>query len=273
MGRKKKQTSGFTLVEVIVVLLIVGILLAITIPAIMGYVKKAHDVKDQVSVSYLNKATQAYGITLKVNDKITNNDIFDTIADSKKRQEKLMTSGWLDELLTSYEDDTDFFYWDIPEQIWKIDKDAKGEGTTEIDINKTILGQNNSQTFKGDWNAANTYTKGDVVKTSDGKIYKWIGSSTAPTLDPTGKDKSAWKEIKLEYDAYNVYEYGDIILDKETNTYYKATYQTQNYYDYQSFAIAQGGNVVAISDQKTGGKKVWQKVEYDEHSKDFIDAQ
>lgn len=41
----RKNKKGFTLVEVIVVLLIVGILLAITIPSIMGYVDKAKDAR------------------------------------------------------------------------------------------------------------------------------------------------------------------------------------------------------------------------------------
>ena len=39
----KKNKKGFTLVEIIVVLLIIGILLAITIPSIMGYVSQARD--------------------------------------------------------------------------------------------------------------------------------------------------------------------------------------------------------------------------------------
>lgn len=39
----KKNKKGFTLVEIIVVLLIIGILLAITIPSIMGYVGQAKD--------------------------------------------------------------------------------------------------------------------------------------------------------------------------------------------------------------------------------------
>ena len=39
----KKKEQGFTLIEIIVVLLIIGILLAITIPSIMGYVSKAKD--------------------------------------------------------------------------------------------------------------------------------------------------------------------------------------------------------------------------------------
>lgn len=39
----RKNKKGFTLVEIIVVLLIIGILLAITIPSIMGYVGKARN--------------------------------------------------------------------------------------------------------------------------------------------------------------------------------------------------------------------------------------
>lgn len=43
MLRVKKRDKGFTLVEIIVVLLIIGILLAITIPSIMGYVRKVKE--------------------------------------------------------------------------------------------------------------------------------------------------------------------------------------------------------------------------------------
>lgn len=43
----RKNKKGFTLVEIIVVLLIIGILLAITIPSIMGYVGKARDAQIQ----------------------------------------------------------------------------------------------------------------------------------------------------------------------------------------------------------------------------------
>ncbi|MEG1474427.1 MAG: type II secretion system protein [Longicatena sp.] len=39
----KKNKKGFTLVEIIVVLVIMGILLAIAVPSVMGYVNKAHD--------------------------------------------------------------------------------------------------------------------------------------------------------------------------------------------------------------------------------------
>ncbi|MEG0330566.1 MAG: prepilin-type N-terminal cleavage/methylation domain-containing protein, partial [Longicatena sp.] len=41
----KKNKKGFTLVEIIVVLVIMGILLAIAVPSVMGYVNKANEQK------------------------------------------------------------------------------------------------------------------------------------------------------------------------------------------------------------------------------------
>lgn len=50
----RKNKKGFTLIEIIVVLVIMGILLAIAIPSILGYVGKANDAK------YLAQARGGY---------------------------------------------------------------------------------------------------------------------------------------------------------------------------------------------------------------------
>lgn len=52
--KMRKNKKGFTLIEIIVVLVIMGILLAIAVPAILGYVGKANDAK------YLAQARGGY---------------------------------------------------------------------------------------------------------------------------------------------------------------------------------------------------------------------
>lgn len=66
----KKNNKGFTLVELIVVLVILAILAAILIPALLGYIDKAKEQKILIDAEYFYKAAQAtaseyYGISIK----------------------------------------------------------------------------------------------------------------------------------------------------------------------------------------------------------------
>lgn len=45
----KKNKKGFTLIEIIVVLIIIGILIAIAVPSVLGYIGKAEDVKHEAN--------------------------------------------------------------------------------------------------------------------------------------------------------------------------------------------------------------------------------
>lgn len=58
--RKKRKEAGFTLVELIIVIVIIGILGAIAIPSFIGVSARARQAEGASNVGNLNKAQQAY---------------------------------------------------------------------------------------------------------------------------------------------------------------------------------------------------------------------
>lgn len=87
MLRVKKRDKGFTLVEIIVVLLIIGILLAITIPSIMGYVRKAEDAKLIADMRTLVLEANETATKYFVNDRVDVNDLSYKIIKKYKNEE------------------------------------------------------------------------------------------------------------------------------------------------------------------------------------------
>lgn len=104
--KKFGSKSGFTLVELIVVIAILGILAGIAVPAYSGYIKKANEAADYAQLDAIKTA-----VVFAYTDKHVKDDTFVdiksiTVTEGAVQVDPAETSGTLD--ISSYYKITDF---------------------------------------------------------------------------------------------------------------------------------------------------------------------
>lgn len=111
-----KNNKGFTLMEVLVVIMIIAVLAAIIIPNLNSIFHYANEKLDYAKLRNLNLATSIYRTERGTED----TDIFEGIDSDLLRMNKLVNEGYLDEILIPNLIEHEFI-WNIGEQLWEIE--------------------------------------------------------------------------------------------------------------------------------------------------------
>jgi prepilin-type N-terminal cleavage/methylation domain-containing protein len=113
MSISRKQ-NGFTLVELMVVVAVIGILVAIAVPQYVSSTEAARVRTDMANVRILNGVTVHYAVA----NNISGQDIFNGFNTDSERIDQLVSQGFLAEEPQPQQKDTSFV-WNIESQKWQ----------------------------------------------------------------------------------------------------------------------------------------------------------
>lgn len=116
-----RNISGFTLIETIVVILILGILAVVIYPVYTSYIDKARIAEDKLSLGILNDATKLYYVYAP------SPNPFETVGNSNTALlQALISAALLSEIAEPAQKDVSFV-WDFGEDVWLLDSNNVSE--------------------------------------------------------------------------------------------------------------------------------------------------
>jgi prepilin-type N-terminal cleavage/methylation domain-containing protein len=156
------DSDGFTLIELIIVIAIMGILLTIGIPQFLGFLSSARVATDKQNLKVLNQTTIYYAIT----QRDTSDDVFEGISTDEERMETLVSANCLQAVIEPKVADQTFT-WSVDNQTWLYSLlEVATVSTKSIDFTTLTSAELDTYTKTNTWNLSSS-----GVSSSYGRLF------------------------------------------------------------------------------------------------------